>query len=123
MWIQKQDAEVVIGATSFGLFLAGKVIAFTAKPSGAEIVLGRGMGTLECRKTVLAIHAPISFRLIAGNESAEERPALINLDPYGAGWMARGQALNWDAEVSELIDAAGYRNHILSVEPEASFED
>jgi len=123
MWVQEKDGEIRIGATAFGIFLAGEIIAFTAKPRGAEVAIGRGLGTVECRKTVLAIHAPISFRLLEGNEAAEERPALVNRDPYGAGWMARGEALAWDAEKDLLLDAAAYRRHILSIEPEASFDD
>ena len=75
MWVaERDDGEVLIGATSFGIFMAGEIIAFTAKPKGAEIDIGRGMGTVECRKTVLAVHAPISFILLEGNEAAEERP-------------------------------------------------
>jgi len=126
MWVQMRDGEVVIGATGFGLSLAGEIIAFTAKPNGAEIGLGRGLGTIECRKTVLAVHSPVSFVLAEGNETAEERPDLINHDPYGAGWMARGRPLSplsWATEMETLTDAAGYRQHILSLEPEASFDD
>lgn len=123
MWVQEKDGEIRIGATAFGVFLAGEIIAFTAKPRGAEVAIGRGMGTVECRKTVLAVHAPVSFRLLEGNETAEERPALVNRDPYGAGWMARGLPLTWDAEKDQLVDAAAYRRHILSVEPEATFDD
>ena len=123
MWVQERDGEILVGATSFGLFLAGEVIAFTAKPNGAEITRNLGMGTIECRKTVLAIHAPVSFRLIAGNEAAEERPALINSDPYGAGWMARGLPLAWDQEKVELINSSDYRCRILAIEPEACFDD
>ena len=56
MWVQELDnGEVLIGATSFGIFLAGEIVAFTAKPKGAEVEYGRGMGTVECRKTVLAV--------------------------------------------------------------------
>lgn len=123
MWVKEKDGEVLIGATSFGIFLAGEIIAFTAKPRGAEVALGRGLGTVECRKTVLAVHAPVSFKLIEGNEAAEERPALVNRDPYGAGWMARGLPTAWEAEKDGLVDAAAYRRHILSVEPEATFDD
>lgn len=123
MWVQERDGEVVIGATSFGLFLAGEIIAFTAKPQGAEIAIGRGMGTVESRKTVVAVHAPISFKLMEGNEAAEERPALVNADPYGTGWMARGLPLAWPEERATLVDAAAYRRHVLSVEPQALFDD
>lgn len=123
MWVQTQDnGEVLIGATSFGIFLAGEIIAFTSKPKGAEVVLGRGMGTVECRKTVLAVHAPISFLLLEGNELAEACPRVVNADPYGTGWMARATATAWDAETPMLVNAAAYRQHILKLEPDASFD-
>ena len=38
MWVQPQaDDELLIGATAFGIFLAGEIIAFTSKPKGAEV--------------------------------------------------------------------------------------
>lgn len=123
MWVQTLGAdEVRIGATAFGIFLAGEILAFTAKPNGAEVERGRGMGTVECRKTVLAVHAPISFRLLAGNEAAEEQPGLVNADPYGAGWMVRASPTRWATEAGRLLDAAAYRAHILTLEPEARFD-
>ncbi|NTV68550.1 MAG: glycine cleavage system protein H [Azonexaceae bacterium] len=122
MWVREiGEDEVLIGATSFGIFLAGEIIAFTSKPKGAAVELGRGMGTVECRKTVLAVHAPISFVLLEGNDAAEERPKLVNVDPYGAGWMARARPSNWVVDKATLVSAAAYRQHILRIEPEASF--
>lgn len=120
MWVQDAgNGEVLIGATCFGVFLAGEIIAFTSKPNGAEVDIGRGMGTVECRKTVLAVHAPISFILLEGNEAAEERPRLVNIAPYGDGWMARARPTRWAEEKSLLVDGAAYRRHILAIEPEA----
>lgn len=122
MWVQeRENGEVLIGATSFGIFLAGEIIAFTSKPVGAEVEIGRGMGTVECRKTVLAVHAPVSFILLAGNEAAEESPKLVNIEPYAGGWMARARPTRWEEEKRLLIDASAYRQHILSIEPEATF--
>lgn len=120
MWVQETaSGEALIGATGFGVFLAGTIIAFTSKPKGAEVERGRGMGTIECRKTVLAVHAPISFVLLAGNDAAEEEPQRVNADPYAAGWMARVRPTRWADEKPGLIDAAAYRQHILHIEPEA----
>lgn len=122
MWVRATgDGEILVGASAFGIHLAGEIIAFTAKPNGASIEAGRGMGTVECRKTVLAVHAPVSFALLAGNEDAEEHPHLINTDPYGAGWMARGRPTRWAADVAGLVDAAAYRAQILKLDPEAVF--
>ena len=123
MWVREDGNQVLIGITGFGLFLAGEIIAFTAKPKGAEIERGRGMGTIECRKTVLALHAPLSIVLQTGNEAAEERPSLINKAPYDAAWLLCGHPTRWTSEQSTLCDAAAYRQHILRIEPEACFDD
>lgn len=122
MWVKPEGEHYLVGATSFGLFLAGEVIAFTAKPKGAEVAWGKGLGTIECRKTVLAVHAPLSFILLQGNEDAEERPALLGKAPYDAGWMVRVEATDWDEDSARLVNAAAYKQHVLSMEPEACFD-
>lgn len=120
MWVRRDGEVVVVGATAYGIFLAGEVIAFTAKPRGATVERGRGLGTIECAKTVLAVHAPVGFVLAEGNEALEQRPALANRDPYAA-WMARGRPTKWAEERTRLVDAAAYRAHVRRAEPAAEF--
>ncbi len=122
MWVRRQGDEAWIGATAFGIHRAGEIIGFTAKPKGAEVEAGRGMGTVECAKTVLAVRAPLSFVLVEVNEQAEERPDILNRDPYQAGWMVRVRPTAWDAEHAALLDARAYREHVARVEPGAEFE-
>jgi glycine cleavage system H protein len=122
MWVRRDGADVVVGSTAFGLHRAGRLVAFTAKPKGAEVARGRGLGTVESAKTVLAVHAPISFVIDVANEAAEERPQLINDDPHGAGWMARGRPLAWAAEQAGLVDAAAYAAHVRAMDPGAIVE-
>ncbi len=118
MWVQRVGPdELRIGATGFGIFLAGDIIAFTSKPPGAMVEIDRGMGTVESSKTVQAIHAPISFVLLEGNEAAEERPRLVSTDPYGVGWMARVRPTRWAEERPLLVDAAGYRRYVHAAIP------
>lgn len=122
MWVQPKGNEALIGITGFGAFLAGEIIAFTGKPKGAEVDYGRGLGTVESAKTVLAVHSPIAFSLLEVNEALEEKPAAINRDPHGS-WLVRGKPRDGDGEggFAHLVDAASYRAHILSVDPEATF--
>lgn len=122
MWLQIDDEVCLIGASAFGIYLAGEVIAFTAKPKGAVVARGRGLGTIECRKTVLAIHAPISLVLLEGNEAAEEQPGLLNNQPYGT-WMIKAKPSAWLLERDGLMDAAAYRAHVLNIDPEATLLD
>lgn len=120
MWARREGDDVVVGATAFGIHRAGPIIAFTAKPKGAAVARGRGLGTVECAKTVLAVHAPVGFVLAAGNDALEERPGRLNTDPYDA-WMARGRPGDWEADRVRLVDAAAYRAHVRRCEPEAEF--
>ena len=120
MWVRTTGGEVFVGATSFGIHLAGEIIAFTAKPRGANVERGRGLGTIECAKTVLAVHAPLSFTLLVGNDGLEEHPIQINRAPYDV-WMARGMPTDWDNDLARLVDAAAYRAHVLRLEPAAQF--
>jgi glycine cleavage system H protein len=122
MWVRHERGDVVIGATSFGIHLAGKIIGFTSKPRGAEIDCGRGLGTIECAKTVLAVHSPVSFKLLTMNEELEEHPSILNQDAYDAGWMSRGQPTAWDEESALLVDATIYRAHVMHIEPRAELE-
>lgn len=119
MWLMEDGDQIILGATSFGLFNAGKIIAFTAKPNGAEVDTGRSLGTVECAKTVLAVHAPVAFVLKQANTSAEDHPDLINRDPYGQGWMVRGRPRHWPEERATLVDADTYRRHVLALAPDA----
>ena len=121
MWVKREGSEALIGATAYGIFRAGEIIGFTAKPTGAEVERGRGLGTVECAKTVLAVRGPISFVLVAANEEAEENPAILNRDPYHAGWMVRARPTRWDAECGRLVDAERYRAHVRHAEPAAEF--
>jgi len=124
MWVlPDDDGDILqIGATSFGIHLAGKIIGFTSKPRGARVETGRGMATVECAKTVIAVHAPVGFELIEGNDTLEENPDLLNRDPYGAGWMARARALDWRKDIGRLVDAKHYRRRIRRVDPDAVIE-
>ena len=123
MWVRREGDEVVVGATAFGLHLAGEVIAFTAKPRGAEVERGRSLGTVESAKTVVAVRSPVSLVLDCPNGAAEENPRLVNDDPYGAGWMVRGRPRAWEIEARRLVDGAAYRAHVLRSEPEAVVEE
>src|SRR5262247_3973344 len=85
VWVRQDGDEIVIGATSYGAYFAGEILAFTPKRVGVEIEIEKSIGVVEVAKTMVAIHAPLSLRLTATNEGAVGKPELINLDPYGEG--------------------------------------
>lgn len=118
MWVRRQGDQVEIGATPEGIAMAGRILAFTCKPRGASVRRGGGLGTVECAKTVIAVHSPVAFEICEGNDALEDAPDGLNRDAYRA-WMARGRATDWDADRASLVDASTYRSLRANDQPDA----
>jgi glycine cleavage system H protein len=81
---------------------------------GAEVKAGGQVCVVESVKAASDIYAPASGRVIAINHDLAGNPALLNTDPYGAGWIFRlelaqpeeGNSLKNPAEYSAQIGGA-----------------
>ena len=82
-------------------------IAFVDLPAvGVRFDAGSDFGTVESLKSVNQLYMPIPGEVVAVNEELESTPTLVNVSPYGEGWMIR---IRPDASAESLLDAAGYR--------------
>ncbi|MGH6624170.1 MAG: glycine cleavage system protein H [Burkholderiaceae bacterium] len=112
MWVRLEaDGTARLGATHL-IAAHGKFMLFTPRPNGSEIERDRSLGVMETTKTAIAIHAPLSCRIIESNDSAIDNIHYVITDPYGAGWLYRVQPLALEAERSTLLDASAYREWI-----------
>jgi len=68
-------------------------------------------GVVESVKAASDVYAPISGEVLERNVKVIEKPELVNIDPYGDGWMLRIRVAD-RAEVGGLLSPADYRAHI-----------
>ncbi len=68
---------------------------------------GQELCTIESSKAIVGVYAPVSGQVAETNAALEDDPGLINLDPYGRGWICR-ITLSDPGELSALMDAAEY---------------
>jgi glycine cleavage system H protein len=109
MWVRlEDDGTLRVGATHL-VALHGQFMMFTPRPDGTEIQRDRSMGVMETAKTAVAIHAPLSCRVLEANSSVVDNIHLAITDPYGAGWLFKVAPTNFEAERETLMDAAAYR--------------
>lgn len=109
MWVRLEaDGTVRVGATHL-VALHGQFMIFTPRPAGTEVLRDRSLGVMETAKTAVAIHAPLSCRVIEANSSAVDNIHLVITDPYGAGWLFKVEPTNFDAERATLMDVGAYR--------------
>ncbi|MBM7061363.1 glycine cleavage system protein H [Pseudomonas sp. UL073] len=106
LWLRADDDGLTLGLTAYGCASYGQIFAFTPKRDGWHIDKDRSFGVVEFAKAASSARCPLAGTLLASNPAVVERPALINQDCYGAGWMVRLQPDDWPAARSELLSGA-----------------
>ena len=103
-----EPAGVRVGITHFAQDSLGDIVFVQLPEPGTEVTAGEPVGEVESTKSVSEIYAPLSGRVVARNDALESNPAVINEDPYGAGWLLEIEPAD-PAAVDGLLDAAAYR--------------
>src|SRR5690625_417871 len=109
-WIRKHDDETAsIGVTDFAQGELGDIGFVEIEPEGTPFKENDVFGTVEAVKTVSELFAPVDGEIIEINQALEDKPELVNDDPYGEGWMVK-IALEAPSQVDQLMSADEYRN-------------
>lgn len=107
-WVRDDGEVLVIGITSFAQEQLGDVVYVDLPSAGAEMEQGQACGEVESTKSVSDLFAPVSGTVVERNEDLDDRPELVNSDPYGEGWMV-SIAPRDRSQFDGLMDAAAYR--------------
>jgi glycine cleavage system H protein len=107
IWVGVEDQHVYLGLTNFIQAELGTVISVDLPDVGDTIEEGEGFAELESVCTVHELISPISGKVLAVNPDLEERPSIINEDPYDAGWLVEVR-LKDESELDALMDMDEY---------------
>ena len=87
-------------------------VVFVDLPAiGKTVNAGDVICVVESVKAASDIYAPAAGKVVAANTDLTANPALVNTDPYGAGWMFKLELSN-PADRDALMDAGAYRAQI-----------
>jgi glycine cleavage system H protein len=97
-WVD-DASPATVGVTSVAADALGDVVYLELPEVGATIEAGAVVGEIESTKSVSELYSPVSGTVVEVNESAVDDPAVVNSDPFGAGWLfkvdvsARGELM------------------------------
>jgi glycine cleavage system H protein len=112
-WVRLEDAKVRVGITDYAQDALGDVVYVELPEIGAAVVAGEAFSEVESTKSVSEIFAPLDGVIVEINAELAEVPEKLNEDPYGEGWICIIEPTDVSA-FDDLLDAAGYRNHVDS---------
>jgi len=110
-WVRVEGHRAVIGITDYAQQELGIISALELPEVGDDLEQDDSFGSVEARKTVAEIYAPISGPVLEVNKDLPEAPALINDDPYDDGWLVMVEVVTPE-ELNSLMNADDYREYV-----------
>ncbi len=108
---RSDDGVVQVGITDYAQGELGDVVYVDLPKVGASFGRRDVFGTIEAVKAVSELYAPAAGVVTEVNAALQGDPALVNRDPYGAGWMIKLRVKN-PAELEQLLSSDAYKKHI-----------
>ena len=106
-------ADGTVGITDHAQAELTDVVFVDLPAVGKTVNAGDVICVVESVKAASDIYAPVAGKVAAINSDLSGNPALVNTDPYGAGWMFRLELAN-PADRDALKDPAAYGEHIAA---------
>ena len=112
LWLRLLDGdEALVGVNYYAQKSLGEVVYLDLPRAGASIQCDTPLGTVESRKAVSDMVAPVDATVLEFNTRLRSEPTLVNSDPYGEGWVLRVR-LATPGDTSHLLDASAYLAHM-----------
>src|SRR6266487_6523811 len=88
-WVAVDGPVASVGITDYAQRALGDVVYVSVPAPGTRVTAGEPCGEVESTKSVSDIYSPVDGEVAEVNADLEDDPALVNSDPYGAGWLMR----------------------------------
>jgi len=110
-WIRVEDGVGTVGITDHAQAELTDIVYAEPPPVGRAAKAAETIAVVESVKAASDIYSPVSGEVIESNPAIAADPALLNTDPYGAGWIYKIR-LSAPGELDALKDPAAYREQI-----------
>lgn len=115
LWVRVEGKRGVIGITDYAQHELGAVSALELPEVGDDLDQDDSFGSIEARKTVAELYAPVSGPVLEVNSDLLDEPAPINDDPYDDGWLVVVEIVSPE-ELNSLMSADDYQEHVAEEE-------
>jgi len=106
-WIKVEGNTAFVGITDYAQSELGEIVFVEVETIGETLDEGEVFGTVEAVKTVSDLYLPIAGTILEFNVDLEDKPEMVNDDPYGNGWMVKIEVTDL-SQIDSLLSATEY---------------
>ena len=115
-WLKIEDDTATMGITDYAQKSLHEIVFVDLPEIKRKVRQMEPIGTVESVKAVSEIYTPISGEIIEVNKELNEKPELVNQDPYGKGWIAKIHYENLVNELKNLMTPQEYKEYLKTLE-------
>jgi glycine cleavage system H protein len=86
-WVKLDGDVATVGITDYAQDSLGDIVYVELPRVGAQLDQFGSIGVVESVKAVSDVFTPVGGEVTEVNPGIEADPAVLNRDPYGAGWL------------------------------------
>jgi len=110
-WVRVSGETATVGITDHAQHELTDIVFVELPDVGRKIKGGDACAVVESVKTASDIYSPLSGEILETNPAVVADPALVNSDPYDAGWFFKIKMGN-PAELDSLLPPEKYQAQI-----------
>ena len=100
-----------VGITDYAQGELGDIVYVELPNVGDKFNRMDVFGTVEAVKAVSDLYTPVAGEVVEVNSALSSDPAVVNSDPYGAGWMIKIR-VNSEGDLDQMLGPNEYEKHI-----------
>jgi glycine cleavage system H protein len=109
-WLLVDGENARVGLTAYAQEELGDIVFVDLPGAGTQVAFMGKLGEVESVKVASEIFSPAAGEVVTKNYALDDKPELVNEDPYGEGWLISMRLTEPTSD--ELMDAAAYRELI-----------
>jgi len=86
-WCKLDGDVAVVGVTQYAADQLSDITFVELPAVGSAVTAGEPFGEIESVKSAGDMYSPLSGEVLDANQAVADTPALINSDPFAAGWI------------------------------------
>lgn len=106
-WIRIEGRLATVGITDFAQDQLSDLTYVELPHEGDSVSASDQVAVVESVKAASDVYAPLSGTIQSVNKELQDKPELVNTDPYGEGWIFKMQ-IEDISELEMLLDSAQY---------------
>ncbi len=111
-WVRVDNGDMItVGISDHAQEAMTELVYVELPEVGRQYNASEEIAVVESVKSASDIYAPVGGEVTEVNDAVSDDPASVNNSPYNDGWLYKMKIAD-AAQLSELLDAAGYRESI-----------